>query len=711
GLSGNYTVEQALILLLSGTDIRYTIAGNTITLSEAEKSSIIELTPILVQGEILERALGDVQTSVTVASGETLTRRGDKDIDDLIKRLPNVTQTGGGGFFSIRGVSQSSFVGGGGDTANISVQVDGAETRNPNIVFPNWDVKQIEVLRGPQSTQQGRNSLAGAIVIRTNDPEFMDEYRFRGGVASDNFTELSFVANKVLDEDTIAFRIAGQRRRDDSYVSNSTLGIDDADRTEYDNYRAKLRFTPNNDLDIVLSHSFDRTYDGIGNILRSEFPDNFVKDVDLDEFYDNEFHLTGLRLNYALAPGWQISSETTYRDGEFLAELALAMGATDTTGESDAFQQDLRLSYDYEQIRGAFGLFYYDASSDALNVATTALDLSFFGFGLQEIEGELFNAVDTKNWAVFAEAEFDANDWMDGITFVVGARYDNEEQIRTTASDVSLVSGLQLPLPILGASSDTIDIDFNAFLPKLGVIYEIREGLTTSLTFQQGYRAGGARRINSTLEVIPFDPEYTDNIEFAFRGEFFEGNVTTSANVYFTSWEDQQVQRVNEAGDGFIDNAGESEMYGAEITADYIASETLMLNLALGYSATEFTDYLLGEGTANVVDLAGNEFPNAPRWTASLGGEYDFENGFALSADVSFTDGTFGGVENLEVFETESYTLFNAALTYDRNSMTLGLYVRNLFDKRYAESYFGTAPPRLRAGEPRVIGGYIQWAF
>jgi outer membrane receptor protein involved in Fe transport len=256
---------------------------------------------------------------------------------------------------------------------------------------------------------------------------------------------------------------------------------------------------------------------------------------------------------------------------------------------------------------------------------------------------------------------------------------------------------------IIGTTSETTKTDYSAFLPKLGVIYDFEENTSASLVYQRGYRSGGARNTQA-LGVVEYDPEYTDNLELALRSQSMGGDLITNANLFYMEWTDQQVE-VGElnAGTLRIENAGESQLYGGELTVDYRATDMLRLNTGIGYVRTEFKEYTSG-GT----DFAGNEFANAPRWTASAGAEYDFGNGFVLLGDVSYTDSAFGDAQNSMDGEIKSYTLTNLSLTYDYDQLTAGVFVRNLFDKRYAETGGATT---IRAGEPRFIGGYLEWVF
>ncbi|MEM1221645.1 MAG: TonB-dependent receptor [Verrucomicrobiota bacterium] len=713
-LSGDLSVKEALEELLAGSDLEYSfVSDESVAISrprveEATSASraTARLAEVTLTGELIERDLQDSQTSATVALGADLSRRGDKDVYDLIERTPNVTPTGGGNVFSIRGV---------GTIGTVAVQVDGADARNSQFVYPNWDLDQIEILRGPQSTQQGRNALAGAVIIRTKDPEYFDEYKLRGGVGSDELKEGAFMANKVLVDDKVAIRIAGQDRRDDGFITNTTLGIDDTDRIDFENYRAKIRFTPYDNLDIVLSHSYDRTDNGVARAERTFFPDDFVETSDIDTFSDNEYHQTGLRVSYEFAPGWSLESETTYRDGG-LSGLAEIAGAPAVTESDETFtQQELRLVFDQSSFNGVLGLFYYDSSFESSTLINDRITVP--GFLDAEVDATTDSGSDVKNYALFGEVEIDLDHWLEGLSLIAGARFDFEKNELTNEAEAVLGTVFADPLGLAANLEDSEatsrDEEFDAFVPKLGLIYDFNENSSVSFTYQQGYRAGGS---NDALFVDPaidpdfdtdFDPEFTENLEIAFRNVLLDGRLIANANLFYTFWKDQQVRQETNSGQNFIVNAGESELYGGEVAVDYLVTDRLSLNLSVGYVRTEFTQFITFEG-GQEIDRAGDEFTDAPEWTGSVGAEYNFGNGLNLLGDVAFTDSRIGNLDNPEDSELKSYALTNLALTYDRDYITFGVFVRNLFDKRYAES--GNTV-NVTPGEPRTFGAYVELTF
>ncbi|MEM0944446.1 MAG: TonB-dependent receptor plug domain-containing protein, partial [Pseudomonadota bacterium] len=281
----------------------------------------ITLDPIIVEGELQNRTLQETQTSVAVITGEDLDRRDDFDLYDVIERTPNVTSSFGEKGFAIRGIDQRG-PGSAGNGLLVNVTVDGATLPDNTSSFfgpySTWDLQQVEVLRGPQSTQQGRNALAGAIIIRSADPTYDFEVKGRAEVAQRGSFGGAFALNVPVVEDKFALRFAAEHVQTDGFVDNPTLDIDDYDAREQTTLRAKARFDPTEDLSAILSLSFVRNFGGEDFVESATFPGerfNF-SDVEAEEGADQI--IGNLRVNYDFNSRLSLQSETSFYDNNYV---------------------------------------------------------------------------------------------------------------------------------------------------------------------------------------------------------------------------------------------------------------------------------------------------------------------------------------------------------------------------------------------------------
>ena len=719
-VTGLLSAEDALRQLLQGSGLSYRIAnGEVMLVRKPQGAGPVQLSPILVEGELQTRTLQDTQTSVTVVTGEEFDWRGETDLYDMIERTPNVTQVGGEGGFIIRGIDQTG-LGASNTSLAINTQIDGVA--KPDIqsinrsTLPTWDVEQVEVLRGPQSTQQGPNALAGAVIIRTADPVYDNEYKIRGTYGSRDFYDLAFVINQVLSEDTLAFRLAAQTSKDDGWVENTTLGIDDADYHDFSNFRGKLLWNPDDRLEAILSYQLQQTdTGGIGGEVEDVFfPDERIITADIANEEELTEHTGSLLLSYDLSDHLVFLSETGYYTYDFegtqdFGRTAVVDGFVEIDGsEAESFQQEFRLQFEGKGYRGVAGLFYL--SKESTSNTTSELPGSRVGFPGIDVLLDAENTDEVENYAVFGEIDLEADRLLSGLSFTIGGRWDRESREISSVSDIRTRPTLPFPLPFPSQDVE-LDTDYKVFLPKIAGIYEWREGLTTSLTYQQGYRAGGAR-VSSLGGIREFDPEFLRNVEFAFRGEFMNRSLVTNANVFYSRWVDQQILVTNEITlDSFIDNAGESEMFGGELTINFRVSSMFDVYAAVGYLESEFLDYETTDG-----NFEGNALPGAPHWTGSFGGDYRFDNGISVGVDFSYTAESYTTRENDEGLTSDSRFLANANISYERGGLTAGAYVRNLFDVDYALERFDN--PRIagrdvfaRTGEPLTLGTFIRYEF
>ncbi|MEM9621434.1 MAG: TonB-dependent receptor [Pseudomonadota bacterium] len=703
GLVGRYAAEEALILLLSesGVASRFTSDKTATLLIPAVSSGPVVLAPIQVRGELIERDLQDTQTSVAVVTGGELERRSDDNFEDLLERVAGVSVSNGDLEMSIRGVNQSGPGAGGGPA--ISINVDGASitgiTRMNIADFSTWDLEQVEILRGPQSTQTGRNALAGAVAIRSVDPHFDREFKLRTEAGNADTLQGAVAANLPLVKDLLALRFSVDHEETDGFVTGENIAGDDYDSEERTTYRAAVRFDPTEHLSAILKYTRFETEDGSGAVDASLFPGRRVTFETVQERLNMETDSFNLRLAYIINDAFRVESETNYFEND--TEFRIPTGLDDSNGRN--FEQEIKLFYAGARHRGVLGAYYTDLSSGGTLSGTfpafffvpgaPADALLQFGFGGDS---------EVTNYAVFGEFEMQLHS---DFKLIAGFRYDREENDNLSSSSLSSDDpdvAAQLPPP---TAPIALSASFEAFLPKIGVVYAVNPDVSLSFTAQQGYRAGGAA-LNFFGDEYEFDPELTWNYELAFRSNLRNGRLVINANAFYTDWNDQQVSEQGPSGntlDVITVNAGESRIIGGEIDVRSVPITGLEVHASVAYADTEFTDFVTG-GTV----FTGNEFPYAPKLTAALGVEYAFRSGVFVAADASYTDGSFRDIQNTADLDNKSRYLLNARIGYESDRWSVFAYVTNLTDEDYWNRR--DANGTLRPGDPRQYGivGQLQ---
>ena len=726
----------------------------------------LEGETIVVTGEKIGRSVQQTQTSIDVLTEEELQRAGVVDMSDVFKHVANVTQLSEGSnrtSFAIRGMNVFGEATSSSGAMTSSVYVDGASVGQLTTRYAlpaMWDMAQIEFLRGPQSTIQGRNSMFGSIIINSNDPTYHHEGKLQLSLGSNHNRRISGAYSLPIIDDQLAIRVAVDSDQSDGYVTNTTRNEDDYAGHQRNNVRLKVLYEPSaiDDLSILL------TWNKADNELKDSamvplaLLEKYQATSDYAAKYDIKADSAGLNINYKLNDAWSLTAVSGFSEGEFDRQddydsSAMPGNTVIQHDNEQAFSQELRLFYQQDNVSAIVGAFYanidldthYDISSiapkslfknkiigGAMQYATLNLAQAT-GFYQQLFPNTLNVAVNNKsttsitNSAIFGEIDWRINQQWEVI---FGARFDHEKQSRTVYSKMSspdthahpLVQGLLSALKIEGTVDTPQETNYNAFLPKLSAIYHISEQQSISANVQRSYRAGGVSVNPLNSDVITFDPEFAWNYELAHRASWLDGDLSTRTNIYLTKLTDQQVNvKLDSTGLNNANiNAGKSELYGIEFSLNYNVANDLALYTNVGYAHTEFTEFkdtvTVNGKQKPINNLTGKAFRRAPAWNAVAGLTYDFADSWYANADISYRDNAWADSAN--TIKLDGYALINAKVGYrSDNNWQLSLSVKNLTDKLYVSNIFNTnaAIPLMQdnytVGAPRTVLLNLQYEF
>lgn len=653
---------------------------------------------LIVTGQKVDRSLQDTATSVAVLTEETMSNQQVENFYDIIELVPNVHGTLGSSF-SIRGIDAFN-VSGGGNSYLASVYVDGAPLPYRAIQkggFYTWDVTQVEILRGPQSTLQGRNALAGAVVVNTKNPTYEWEGKVRIAAAEYGKQQLAFAGGGALIDEILAFRFSAEQNDFDGFNDNITRG-DHSDFNNNNTYRAKLLFEPIEDFSALLSFTHTETDIGVRWVESNadgDFYDHRITRFNDPTFETNEADITTLKLDYSLNANWQVTSVTSYSDSQYGYEWdgdasaePLSILVDDRTDKT--LSQELRLTLDYDRLTGVIGAYYSDldvvdtsGGQRGLTIQQTGLPQLLVappelgGIGLDPTTASMVlglyapidpvqlgtysqytQAVETQ--AIFTDLTFKLTPQWD---IFGGLRWDKERQANSSDSQYTIDNAELLPNPAdyaatapqlsyllaginaqlyqmvenASGTAPLADESFSEWLPKLGTTYHFNDDINLSFTFQQGYRSGGVGTNVARGEIFSYDAEYTDNYELALRTSWLDGALTANANAFFIDWQDQQiaVQLSGNSYDTETQNVGQSSVKGFELELNYAVTETVQVYGGAGYSKTRFDEFLIVQPT-RTYDLAGRPFASAPEWTLSTGITYRATTGVFANLNANY---------------------------------------------------------------------------
>lgn len=719
---------------------------------------------IIVTGEKASRSLQETTASVSVTTDKRLAEENILTIQDVYNRTANVSETYGASGFSIRGIDQRG-VSGGGDAATATVFVDGAPV--PQDVLSNgptdmWDVAQVEIFRGPQSTIQGLNALAGAVHIRTQDPTFNWSLRGRALVSSFDTTQFAVAGGGPLVPGELAFRVSAEKRDSDGYIHNTTRNAPESP-VDSISIRGKLLWTPSASpgFEARLGYHHFETKGGylFTYVDRSvgDYFDNRTNPSDYPNSSDVDNDQVTLDLRYDLGGGLSLSALGTWTDTDFIRKYdgdssAASRAYSDIAGGAETFTQELRVNYEGDRLSGLVGLFYYNRDqyrrahqvtlvptpgptianllTPALGAQTAAQVAALYTAALPNIPVDYTSDFPTKveTMALFADARYRLTD---RLSLLGGFRYDREcnkiggEAIATfvgTLPDPAAYGALApafagVNAAVLGLVDDANGSapagtrTFNAFLPKGGVEMAWTPDIATAFVVQRGYRSGGSGFNTARSQLFPYDPEFTWNYELSLRSAWLDGRLTVNANAFYIDWADQQTTA--NFGNGTYDthtvNAGKSHLYGFELELAHRVSPAFDWYASLGHTRTKFDEFVTDVGS--ITDLSGLEFPYAPRWTLAGGANVRFGGGFNANVNASYRSAVYTDVSKPQSnSRVGARTLVNAKIGYEADHWSLSLFANNLFDEKY-DQYVNSFTNFAIIGAPRSVGVILEAGF
>ncbi|TAK53036.1 MAG: TonB-dependent receptor [Gammaproteobacteria bacterium] len=719
-----------------------------------EPGAVAQVDEIVVTARRREETLLDVPVAVTSISGDALIDAGAQDLTAITQTTPNVTLENSRATNStltafIRGVGQQDPVAG--FEQGVGIYLDDVYLNRPQgAVLDVYDLERVEVLRGPQGTLYGRNTIGGAIkyVTRRPDPH---EAMMRVRVAYGSYNQFDAIASGSAPL-TETFRIGaafGSFQRD-GFGDNLTTG---EENYEKDVLAARISAEWEPTEDFLVRLAVDRVEDDSAprhgyRLLPSVSPgQQYLLDDDFDTTAgiatsapssDNSLEGTGgqLLIDWSPAENWLVRSISAWREDETHSLIDFDSTPSQTFDgivvyENEQLSQELQLNYEGERLSFVGGAYYLDAN------AFNAFDV-VFGAATSFTLGD----VDTKTWALFGEAT-----WQLGEEFSVslGGRYTEDER----SSHVRRQTYLGKYSPYFGNSAalnitPTVTVDGqevvpnfhgsrtdDAFTPRVIVAWKPGAELNLYASYAKGFKGGSfdPRGNFANADIRGgFLPEFVESWELGAKAVLLDGRARMNTALFFADYTDVQIPgSVVVLGPpvsfvGTVTNAGAAEINGVEFEGSLRFTEHFSGALSFGYMDAKYTEFVVA-GT----DIAGQrDVQNTPDWTGS--GNLSWAVPLALgSADGTLTLGVTAAYRSatqqfeqaIPLIDQPAYWLYDASMTWksDDERWRLGLYGRNLGDERYITSGYNfpvaATDNSVLAfyGNPRTVTAAVEFRF
>ncbi|TMN71040.1 TonB-dependent receptor [Pseudoalteromonas sp. S1727] len=663
----------------------------TQTQAYADDDSIRKsMDTIVVTGEKIEKSLKDTIASVAVVDNSLLDNGQLASVSEALAEMANVVVLTGS-VPDMRGVSGNGGATGfnsftGGSKARVSTLVDGVSqpfvadlTGDTGL----WDMEQIAVYRGPQSTSNGRNSIAGAVYMTTKAPTQDFEGAVRVGYRNqDSYLDTAAVVSGALVEDVLAFRLSTQYVDGETY-SNPT--VYETNPTDHDlnklntsSTRAKLLYTPFDDLSIQLSYS---NYSEKGNSGRHYYEADKPTDYIplFQRIMDTDSDTTQIDFEYQIDDNFSVDLLVAYMDYHWAFEAyePLETAESDVTMDEKNITIDGKLNFGLSSdfYSGFIGLAYFDRDQDFDSVGAT----------------DYFGDDSSDSMAVYSEASFNLTN---KFTLTGGLRIEREEQLR----NFNMAYGADTLVEQLD-NANTIK------LPTLALQYRVNEQTTLSASARRGYNAGGGALDFTAEEYYYYDEETVNTYEVGARSVLENGDINISANVFYNNFDGYQAL----SSERKITNIDDAHSYGLEVEAYSMLTDSWQLHGGLGLLKTKI------DASQSYPEAVGNELNSAPSFTASLGLSHWFTDNFKINVSANYVDEYYGDLTNTEERIAGDYTMTRATISYDTEDWLISAYINNAFDE---EGYTSVEPVsgRYPTGyvsvvNPQTLGASVTYRF
>ena len=712
---------------------------------------------VLVTARRREETLQDVPVSVTAYTAEQLSKQGIPDITALAFSLPNTTLKSSRATNStltafIRGVGQQDPLAG--FEAGVGIYLDDIYLARPQgAVAEIYDVERIEVLRGPQGTLYGRNTIGGAVKYVTRKLAPTTDVRLKATIGNHGQRDGVLTASTPIGEITrIGASIAKFTR--DGFGTNLTTGKGNYDK-DLTAARVSAEFTPTTDLFIRLSA--DGTWDDsnprnghrliVGRtsgapILSNVFDTRANLTQALGKDQEVTAHGVSALIEYSMSPELSFKSVTASRQDKSYAPIDFdSLAATDfhvpALYKNKQFSQEFQVTYTGDKMQGVAGVYYIDAN--AFNIFDTILAAPFASSTYTKGD------IDTKAWAVFADANYKVND---ALSVSAGGRYTVDKREASILRQIYLGTGGSPGLGNPSAVFFRTDTDFTRgeleredkkFTPKVGVAYKMNEDHNVYASWARGFKGGGfdprmnvfGTKLTPAQARAGYAPETIDTFELGLKSAFNNGRFLTNIAVFNSDYKDVQIPgsvAVDTNGDGRDDsfagvttNAGKAKIKGFELEANARVTDNFTLSGMYSYIDAEYTRFIV----AGVDQSANRVFQNTPKNSANLRAAYDMPldvmgrgGRLTLSGNVSHKADT-NQFETKSLLDQEAYSLWDASVVWTsaNGKIRAGLHGKNLGDKEYKTG--GYLFPTLGNegvltafyGNPRTVSATLDYRF
>ena len=754
--------RRGLCVLLTATSLSApAFAQDAVTTQESVADEVVDDTEILVTAQRREERVQDIPIAISAFGAAQLERTGVVSIENIAPRVPSFYFGSFGALrpqLYIRGIGTRSFDPG--SESSVGVFVDEVyQGRSSGSFGALKDLERVEVLRGPQGTLYGRNTIGGAINVITKGPTAQFEGQVDAGISSYNGWEVFGAAGgPVTSDGTIQFRVAGWHTERDGYVRNLRTGrrfqgIDNSGG------RARLAFVPSDTIRIDLTGEYihdgnkgafggfnqgtGRSVTGAAANPRSVFfapaglaatsvvpRDDLRRGVlSFDPTLDRDAYsgIARVELDAGFATLTSISAykKLDVSDGRDLEGSSLRVIDQVSDETSKQFTQEFRLTSNPDgalSFGGALdwivGAFYYNDKSrrtDAFAIGVDSVVRAAAGTPALDVA---FSDYKIESYAVFAQATAHIGENFD---VTVGGRYSKDKKRATQTGSTTDA------LPIIAAAFATTNrATYDSFDPRIVATYRFSDDANVYASYSTGFKSGGFQYVPFNLAAANtlFEPEDIKTYEVGLKSEWLDRRLRFNLAAFHYDYKNLQVSRILDTPSGpqtLISNAASSKINGVDLELTLRPTNGFDVSVAYGYLDAKYDEYVFNLGQNLVFD--DTTLVRAPKHSINVAGEWRIpvgESRLTLRADYALLgtffhepgegDPRFGS--GIPLTREEGYGLLDLRAAFEAGPFKVTAYATNVLDKNYRRTVNALGNTIVGfAGQPRIVGAKVGYSF
>ncbi|ALJ16530.1 TonB-dependent receptor [Sphingopyxis macrogoltabida] len=724
---------------------------------------------ILVTAQRREERVQDIPVAITAFGGQQVEKLGILSLENIAPRVPSFYFGSFGAArpqLYIRGIGTRSFDPG--SESSVGVFVDDVYAGRASGSFGSLrDVERIEVLRGPQGTLYGRNTIAGAINVITKGPTDYFTGEAEAGISNYDGYSLFGAVGGPIAGDKLMFRVAGWKAERDGYQTNLQTG------TKFqgiDNWggRARLRFAPSEQLTIDLTAELSRDGDKaafsgfsrgsgpaeslagvitpanplatfLGRPGRTPIPyfGGNAGNLSFDPYLDRktETYIGRVEYDAGFATITSISALKKLRisDGRDLEGTSLDIANQLSNERSKQFSQEIRITSDPSgpasfdgNLDWIIGAFYYrdrSARSDEFRLGVDSV-VALLSGGPQV--STAISDYEIDSYAIFGQATIHLGEKFE---VTLGGRYTRDEK-RAVQQGLNTRPGVPLiAVPFLVDNSAT----YESFDPRIVATYKFSPDASIYASYSTGFKSGGFQYVpfSAAQANVLFQPEDIKTYEVGFKSEWLDRRLRFNVAAFHYDYKDLQVSRIVDLGGGsaasLISNAAASKIYGADVELLLRPSDNIDFSVTYGYLDAKYDAYFTnadGVPPTAATDFSDRRLVRAPKHSINVGAEWRIptgdNSGLTLRADYALLDEfyhepgnanpIYGGAVSLS--REPSYGLLDLRAAYEIGDFRITAYVTNATKQNYRRTVLALGSTLSDfPGEPRIYGLKVGYRF